>query len=378
MAEEVSANGSVAPGFEAVRDAFLQNFTDDGDIGASFAVMRGGEVVADLWGGHTDKARTRKWKENTLVNVWSTTKGPTSLAVAMLVDRGELSYDDRVAEYWPDFASRGKASVTVAQMMSHQAGVCGVRDTITIDAFYDWDSMCRRLAGTEPFWEPGDGSGYHAVTFGFLAGELVRRIDGRTVGTFLREEVAGPLEADFFIGLPEKEDSRVAEMVGPKTPQLVLNEDSPDYTVAAFGNPRPSPDDPNDRAWRAAEIPAANGQANARGLVRIYNLLARVGIPGEAEVISAKGLAAATAEQCHCVDRNLGIDTRWGAGFMLNLSGLYGPNPKAFGHSGWGGSMAFADRESGLAVAYAMNQMGESLRGDPRSQRLIEAVYSSL
>lgn len=368
----------VATGFEAVRDAFEKNFKEDGDIGASFAVMRGGEVVADLWGGHTDKARTRPWKENTLVNVWSTTKGPTALAVAMLVDRGQLNYDDRVAEHWPDFASRGKADVTVAQMMSHQAGLCGVRDTITVEAFYDWDSMCRRLAGTEPFWEPGDGSGYHAITFGFLAGELVRRIDGRTVGTFLREEVTGPLEADFFIGLPEAEDKRVAEIVRMKKNQLAITKDSPDYTVAAFGNPVPDPEEPNNRDWRAAEIPAVNGQANARGLVRIYNALARAGIGGEDELIGEKALSAATAEQCHCVDRNLGIDTRWGAGFMLNLNGLYGPNPKAFGHSGWGGSMAFADRDSGLAVAYAMNQMGESLRGDPRGQRLIEAVYSSL
>lgn len=378
MAEDVSVKGTVATGFETVRDAFEKNFKEDGDIGASFAVMRGGEVVADLWGGYADKARTRPWKETTLVNVWSTTKGPTALAVAMLVDRGQLSYDDRVAEYWPDFASRGKADVTVAEMMSHQAGLCGVRDTITVEAFYDWEAMCRRLAGTEPFWKPGDGSGYHAITFGFLAGELVRRIDGRTVGTFLREEVTGPLDADFFIGLPEEEDKRVAEIVKMKKNQLTITKDSPDYTIAAFGNPAPDPEEPNNREWRAAEIPAANGQANARGLVRIYNALARAGIGGEDELISKKALSAATAEQCSGVDRNLGIETRWGAGFMLNVDGLYGPNPKAFGHSGWGGSMAFADPDSGLAVAYAMNQMGSSLRGDPRGQRLIEAVYNSL
>ena len=202
MSEALDVKGSIAPEFEAVETAFIQNFNDGLEVGASLNITIKGEQVVDLWAGHANPEKTQPWRRDTLVNVWSTTKGITSMAVAVLVDRGLLRYRDAVAQHWPDFAQVGKRDVTVGQLLSHQAGLCGLRQATVVEDFYDWDKTCRRLAAMEPFWTPGDGSGYHAITFGYLAGELIRRIDGRTPGTFIKEELADIVDADFHVGLP--------------------------------------------------------------------------------------------------------------------------------------------------------------------------------
>ena len=374
MTQQIDISGTTARGFEGVKDAFAKNFADGLDVGAGFAVMRGDDVLVDLWGGMADPESGRPWEKDTIVNVFSTTKGPTALAVAMLVDRGLLSYEDTVAKHWPDFAQSGKEAITVGQLMSHQGGLCGLREPIGVAHYFDWDFMCQKLAAMEPFWTPGDGSGYHAVTYGYLAGELIRRIDGRTPGTFVREEICDKVGADFRIGTPASEDGRIADLIKPKTNVSLTGETPPDYTIAAFANPSLRPRDANTREWRAAEIPAANGHGTALGLARIYAPAAQ----GGGDLWSKSALDKATAQQCKGKDRNLGFEISWGAGFMRNKLGTYGPHDTTFGHSGWGGSMAFADPVEGISVAYVMNQMDTNLQGDPRTLRLVDSVYACL
>ncbi len=377
MLESLKAEGFVDAGFEPVRDAFEKNFADGFEVGASFAVAIDGKPVVDLWGGFKDQAKTQPWEKDTTVNVWSTTKGPTALAIAMLVDRGQLDYDATVATYWPEFAAGGKESVTVGQLMSHQAGVCGLREPIETEAYYDQTFMAEHLAAMEPFWTPGDGSGYHAITYGHLTNELMRRIDGRTMGTFIAEEIAGPLGVDFYVGLPAEREKYIAEMVPPAISTPLSNEDSPDYTIAAMGNPALDAEAPNTRAWRAAEIPSAGGQSNARSLARLYAAMAMDGELDGIRLISPEALDKATAEQCQGQDRNIPLEVSWGAGFMRYREMATGERPP-FGHAGWGGSMATADRDNKMSFAYAMNQMNADLNGDPRTLPLIAAVYQCL
>ena len=378
MTDTIPIEGTVAPEFSAVKDAFEQNFTDGHEVGASLNITIKGEQVVDLWAGHADSARKVPWKHDTLVNVWSTTKGPTAMAIAILVDRGLLRYRDTVAQHWPDFAQGGKSDVTVGQLLSHQAGLCGFREPTVVEDYYDWDKMRRRLAAMKSFWKLGEGSGYHAVTYGFLAGELIRRIDGRTPGTFIKEELAEPLGADFHVGLPEELEDRVSLVIKPTTPAQLAGETPPDYVVATMANPAIDPEFPHDRGWRAAEIPAANGHGTAQSLARLYSAFANGGTVDGIKIVSKDAIKRATAEQCKGVDRILGLESRWGAGFSLNNGGMYGPNEGTFGHSGFGGSMAFADPSEKLSVAYTMNQMHANLRGDPRTMRLVEAIYSCL
>ena len=374
-------HGTVSSGFEAARDAFAENFAREGDyqeVGASFAAFHRGRCVVDLWGGFADRARTRPWTRDTLINVWSSTKGLVATAAAMLVDRGLLHYEDRVAQHWPDFAQNGKADVTVAQLLSHQAGLPGFVEPTTIEDQCDWDSCCAKLARQSPAWPPGSASSYHAMTYGWLAGEVIRRVAGKSVGQFVRDEIAGPLHADLFIGLPESAEPRVAEMVGPKRaadmPPL------PDTAIMALINPQQDPESPNMRAWRVAEIPAANGQASAMGLARLYAVLAAGGALDGMRLLSSESIARMTtaATRDGRKDMFLGFTDCWGMGVAINTPGIYGPNPRAFGHSGWGGSFGCADPEAGVAIGYVCNQMGPELVGDPRTAELCNAVLTAL
>ncbi len=368
--------GRVAPGFERVRESFAANFAAGREVGASFAVMRDGEPVVDLWGGFRDRARTRPWTADTLINIYSSTKGFAALCVALLVDRGKLSYEQSVASVWPEFAAAGKGALTIAQLLSHQGGLSGASVPLSLRDYADHDKIARILAAQAPLFAPGQ-SGYHAITHGFLAGELVRRATGKTLGAFFAEEVARPLGADAWIGLPESEDARAAEMLAPPAgPNLPLPEHP--AARAALANPPMEPEVPNQRWWRAAEIPAANGHASAAGLARVYGMLARGGELGGRRFLSQQSLALATRERVHVRDLVLQIPMRWAAGFALNDGGIYGPNKNAFGHSGWGGSFGCADPDAKLGLGYAMNQMYPNLLGDPRSLALIEAVYASL
>jgi CubicO group peptidase (beta-lactamase class C family) len=370
--------GFVAPGFEGVRDAFQRDLDSGDECGASFAVVLDGRTVVDLWGGFRDRARTKPVAEHDLFNVWSTTKGLTATCIAMLVDRGKIDYAAPVTRYWPEFGEAGKDRVTVGMLLSHQAGICGPADRVSVAHYYDHAKMVSLLAAQEPFWPPGSASGYHAIVFGHLASELVRRTDGRTLGRFFAEEVAGPLGAEAHIGLPEDKDALRVTMIRAR--EEAPRRTSPNFPAlrAALGNPPMDPEVPNERAFRAAELGGAGGSANARGISRVYGALARGGEIDGVRLLSAEAIAKATTPQIENVDLVLGYPVRWGCGFALNAARLYGPNEATFGHSGWGGSLGFADPVAKLGVSYAMNQMSGALQGDPRPQALIQATYACL
>jgi len=375
VAVPIEIHGHTEAGFEPVRLAFEQNFSRE-EVGASIVVIREGRTLVDLWAGYADRARTMPWRRESLVNVWSTTKGIASLCCAMLVDRGELDYDEAVAHYWPEFGAHGKRNVTVAMLLSHQAGLSGLREPVDWLDFCDGERINELLLAQEPLFEPGSASGYHATTFGPLVDGLFRRVAGRSIGSFLDDEVAGPLAADFFIGLPESEEHRVAEMIGYDTGAMSIKFVN-DVQRLALGNPKADPEISNLRAWRAAEIPSVNGQATAAGIAKIYGALANGGELDGTRLLSPDTLVKATALRHEGVDRVFMLPFGWGAGFIRNVHKvLYGPNPHAFGHTGYGGSYGFADPERRIGVGYVMNKMGASLIGDTRGANLIRALYS--
>lgn len=373
---KVDIHGTCAKGYEAVREAFAANFATTDEVGASVSLVRHGEVVVDLWGGYSDAARTKSWTRDTLANVWSTTKGMGALVCGMLVERGIIAYADKVSKHWPEFAAEGKGNITIGQMLSHQAGLCGPTVPTTVEEMCNHALMAERLAAQAPLWEPGSKSGYHALTVGILAGELVARVTGKSIGTWFRENVALPFEVDFFIGLPASEDHRVAEMIPAKTSNMpgTLNASQ----MAALGNPAPNARTPNERFWRGAELSSANGQGTASAIARVYGALAADGKIDGKELVKPATIRAMTAVQIEGTDEVLAMPSRWGAGFILNVGGLYGPNNESFGHSGWGGSFGFADPKTGLGMSYVMNQMGPDLAGDARANALIAAAYTAL
>jgi CubicO group peptidase (beta-lactamase class C family) len=369
----VTIKGTCAPGFEPLAQAFAANFAERGEVGASLCVVQHGEPVVDLWGGMADPVLGRAWQHDTLVNVWSTTKGLTAIGLALLVDRGQATYADRVADIWPEFAAQGKSDVTIGQLISHQAGLTGFRDAADITAFYDIEQAADSLARAAPFWAPGTEAGYHAISVGFLADGLFRRIDGRSIRQFFAEEFAAH---DIHLGLPEAERHRHAPVIAPPamSSEALAHELTP-AQIAALVNPPLDPLIANDPAWQAAQIPSANGFATARGIATLYeSFIAARHDPARA-LVSAATLDGATAVRFEGTDSVLGQPARWAAGFLRNSSGAYGPSAAAFGHSGWGGSFAFADPERGWGVAYTMNRMGADLIGDPRNLALVEALY---
>ncbi|MEV7425129.1 MULTISPECIES: serine hydrolase domain-containing protein [unclassified Streptomyces] len=380
--------GECAERFAAVRATFERNFREHDELGAAVAVTVGGETVVDLWGGWADAARTRPWQRDTVVNVWSTTKGATALCAHLLIDRGLLDPDAPVAAYWPEFAAAGKEGVRVRELLAHRAGLAGLREPHTVEQLYDWELTTSRLAAMEPWWEPGTRSGYHPITYGFLVGEVVRRITGLPPGAFLRQEVTEPLAIDFTIGLPEKEAHRAAELVPPVTPPsdagtAALSAQAPPVALAAMTNPVLTPDIANSAAWRAAEIPAANGHGTARAVAALYGIFAGRGRYGEHRVLSAETVERVREGQGRGRDLVLGpgFAHETEAGLGLWLSGenrSYGPNPRAFGHDGAGGSCGLADPEAGVSLGYVMNRMGSRIADDPRRTALTDAVYGAL
>ncbi|GIH80522.1 serine hydrolase domain-containing protein [Planobispora longispora] len=383
----VAIHGDCDDRFEGVRKAFEENFSARGEIGAAVAVTVDGTTVADLWGGHADRARTRPWERDTLVNAWSTTKGIVALCVHMLADRGLLDLDAPVASYWPEFAAAGKRDLPVRWLLSHRAGLSGTREPTTGDDLLDWELMTSRLAAMEPWWEPGSRSGYHALTYGYLVGEVVRRIDGRTVGRFLREEVTGPLGLDFAVGLPESEDGRVAELVQEPPPagseQAEIYAQMHPAALAALANPLFGAEGANTPAWRRAEVPAANGHGTARAVAALYGVMACGGSWDGRRLLSAEAVERAWQGQGSCVDLVLGAgfggETEIALGYWLSgARGSYGPNPRAFGHDGYGGSFGLADPEARLSIGYVMNHMGVQISDDPRKMALVEAAYAAL
>jgi CubicO group peptidase (beta-lactamase class C family) len=383
MSTDFRAEGHCGDRFSAVRDSFEAAFASGAEIGAGVCVIQDGETVVDLWGGFKDSERSDVWQRDTLANVFSTTKGMTALCAHRLVDEGRLDLDAPVATYWPEFAQAGKAEITVRQLISHQAGLPAVRKTLTQEAFFDWDCMVEALAEQEPWWTPGTQHGYHAVTFGWLVGEVVRRISGQSLGSYFAKEFAEPLSADFLIGFGPEFDERVAPLIqGPvhMVPgqenlfeEVLANPNG--MTARTFNNPLLlGTDIHNTRAWRAAEIPAANGHASAAGIATIYGALAR------GELLSSEVLESARTCQAEGKDAILPMTTKIACGFMLSPENEpCGPNPKAFNHAGAGGSLGFCDPEAKIGLGYVMNNMHTGAwLVDPRARKLVDAVYASL
>ena len=378
-----SVAGDVAPGFEPVREQFAANFQRADhcrEVGAALSVFHGERCVVDLWAGHMDARGVHPWRKESLLNVYSTTKGVVAVCVAMLVDRGVLSYEDTVASVWPEFAQNGKQHVTIAQVLSHQAGLPAFEDPTTVEDLYDWHGRCAALARQKPRWVPGEKTAYHPITYGYLAGEIVRRAGGRrSIGEFVQQELAMPLAADFFLGLDPALHRRVAETLAPKNLIDPSALPSIEETRGSVTNPMMHPNSANTAEWRRAEMPALNGHASAEAIARIYAMLANGGAFQGRSLLSPATIERMTQVLSVRMDLTLGMEASWAAGVVLNDdTTFFGPNARTYGHSGWGGSFGCADPDRRLAIGYVCNQMGPDLVGDIRSRELCAAIYRCL
>ncbi|HEY4941956.1 MAG TPA: serine hydrolase domain-containing protein [Rhizomicrobium sp.] len=367
--------------FARVAEEFAGNFTARAERGGAVAIWHDGRLVVDLWGGWSDVARTAPWRRDTIVNFFSVSKALCAIACMRLVDEGRLDLDRPVARYWPQFAANGKEAITVRQLLSHQAGLPAIRKPLPDGAALDWNVMVEALAEQAPWWRPGSGHGYHVNTFGFLAGELVRRTTGRSIGTLLREDVAGPLGADIHIGLPAGEHHRVCEFQWPGNPVKpeIANDDEL-MRFNTYWNPSGISGSHwvNHPRWREAEVPSTNGHGNARGVARVYAALANGGEIDGVRILSRDALALATTEQVNGHDIINNRPSRFGIGFQLTQPERpLGPNPGAFGHFGAGGSLGYCDPQSRIAFAYVTNDMGPRWQ-NPRNRALLDALYASL
>ena len=393
----MAIDGSCDPRFARVREEFERNFAERGEVGASVCVIVDGEPVVDLWGGVARPDTGTPWERDTVSIVYSCTKGATALCAHLLADRGQLDLDAPVVRYWPEFGQAGKESITVAMLLNHQAGLPAVRRPLPHRAFHNWELMTTALAAEAPFWTPGTRNGYHLITFGWLVGEVVRRVSGRSLGTFFREEVAEPLGLDFWIGLPEAVEARVAPMIAadppgpadPPTPFFQAAMTDPEC-IQALGllNVGGYLGEVDARESHAAEIGGAGGITNARGLAGMYAPLACGGehrgvrLVGRATLARMAAVASATGE-----DATLLVPSRFGLGFMKSIDNRRQPpgrqdsgilSEAAFGHAGAGGSLGFADPDARLSFGYSMNRMGPGILLNPRGQSLVDATYRSL
>jgi CubicO group peptidase (beta-lactamase class C family) len=375
----MKTEGFCAPQFEPVRDAIVANFSAGNEVGASVAITRDGVPVVDLWAGEAVKGGA-SWQRDTIVNVYSTTKTMAALCVLMLADRGVVDLNAPVARYWPEFAQNGKDGVLVRHVMSHSAGLSGFEPALArVSDIYDREAIVRRLAAQKPWWTPGDGSGYHAITQGFLQGEIVRRVTGRTLGTFFREEVAQPLGADFHIGLAPEHDPRVAELVPPPVGLDATPGDPASVAVRTMKSCPLTGFEPRTSGWRRAEIPAAGGVGNARSVARVHSALACGGAVDGVRLLSEAGVRRALEEQTNGVDRVLNVPARFGMGFGLpHPSVPLSPNKNVIYWGGWGGSLAIIDLDARVSIAYVMNRMAPDMLGDLRGGMIVLAAYKAL
>ncbi|MGF1461671.1 MAG: serine hydrolase domain-containing protein [Maricaulaceae bacterium] len=372
----VEIHGRWMPAFAPVADAFARNVAEGAETGAAACVVQDGEVALEVWAGWADAARTQPWTQQTLTPVFSTGKAAVALVMAGLVGRGDLDYDQPVARYWPDFAQGGKASVTVAQALSHQTGITGLSGPHDPAIWLDRPAAATAIAAEPVVFAPGTACAYQPIVFGHIAGELARRVDGRSLGVILAEDWVRPLGLDIQIGVAETDQNRCAEVIRPRAaPNLgELNEE----TRIAFLKPWSSPKGLGSPAWRAAEIPGANAHASASGLARLLGVLATGGRLGDTRVLAEDTLEALTRERVAGPNRVLPFDLSFSAGLIRNSrERVFGLVPGTLGHAGWGGSLAFADPARGLSFAYVMNQMTPALIGDERSARMIAALYAS-
>lgn len=381
MGTTVEIDGFCDPGYEAVFRAFEANFTEHGDVGAAVCVYRHGRPVVDLWGGLADRDTGRLWERDTLQLVFSTTKGVTATCVHLLVERGLLDLDEPVATYWPEFAAAGKAAIPLRWVLTHQAGLAAVTSEVTFDDILGWDGIIEAIAAQAPQWEPGTEHGYHARTFGWILGEVVRRVTGNSLGAFLAEEVAGPFGLDFFVGLPEAELGRISHLYGPEidpaTAEVMDAFMGPDTLLGQVLR-GPSNLFGYDDMWNrpdllAAEMPSSNGVGTARAVARMYAAL--IGEVDGRRLLAPETVAAATEVQVDGPDKVIGVPMPFGLGYMTPPP--FGP-PGSFGHFGAGGSLGIADPAGEWAMGYVMNQMQLGLTGDARSTGLLEAVSASV
>ena len=374
-----STGGFTHDRFADVRTAFDENLTSGADVGASYCATIEGETVVDLWGGYADAARTRPWTRDTIINVYSTTKTMTALTALMIADRGDLDFDAPVAKYWPEFAANGKADIKVSHLMSHSSGLSGWKAPITKADLYDWDKATSLLAAQAPFWEPGTAPGYHGLTQGYLVGEVIRRITGRSLGTVFREEIAEPLGADFHIGLPASEDARVAELIPPPPGAAIADGPGQSELLANMSNnPGIDVGETRTRAWRGAEIPAAGGTGNARSVAEIHVILANGGVAKGKRFLSEAGCRKALELQVEGKDLILGGPARFGMGFGLAGGAVPLPNPNTIYWGGYGGSLVIIDMDARTTFGYVMNKMAGTTQGDMRALGLAMAMWTAM
>jgi len=374
-------HGTCDDRFEPARTALAHNVDSGEEIGASIVVDLDGEIAVDIWGGFKDQARTQPWERDTITNVWSTTKTVTSLAALMLVDRGELDVDAPVARYWPEFAANGKQDVLVRQLLGHTSGVSGMDQPAVTEDLYDWEKSTSRYAAQAPWWEPGTASGYHALNFGHLVGEVLRRITGTSLKQFVASEIAGPLGADFQIGAAEGDWGRIADVTPP--PPLpfdlaAVGMDSP--AVKTLTGPLVSAEEANTPDWRRADIGAANGHGNARSVARILSAVSRGGEVDGVRLVRPETLDVIFREQANGIDLVLGVPLRYGIGYGLpQLDTIpYIPAGRVCFWGGWGGSVIIMDLDRKLTVAYMMNKMGAGIIGSDRAEQYTRAIYAAL
>ena len=391
--------------FLEAKTLFEKNINNGFELGGAVSVELKGKKIIDIWGGYIDQAKTIRWEENTIINVFSTTKGIAAICLLQLIEKGLLDLDKPVATYWPEFSENAKENIPVRYLFCHKSGLCGIKTPLKTGAFTDWNLICSELAKQSTFWEPGTAHGYHGLTYGFLIGELLRRIDGRTIGTYFREEIADPLDIDFWIGLPDSEFHRVSDIYpaksgliekllpiltklpksfSPKRFQILFDfNDTSTHTGAAFNNPKISNDEifeANTSAWRQAEIPAANGHGSARSIAKLYGILANGGNRGEVHVLNPETIELGRTTESEGKDLVLGnMHTRFGLGFMLGTKDVsMGPNINSFGHGGAGGSLGFADPDNNISLGFVMNQMHQGITAWKTATEVADSVYKTL
>ena len=375
---EITALGEFNKKFENTYELFKKNLENDEEVGASFAVYQNGEVLVNLYGGYRDRDKKNKWDQNTIVNIHSTSKGIVAMIVAKLIDENKLDLEKNVADYWPEFANGGKESIKVKTLLSHQAGMYGWRQPIDENDFYKWDYVVDLLANQEPYHKADEKICYHPKTIGFLVGELIKRVTNKSVGKNLEELLNSPLETKCFIGTPSAYHDNIAELISSESLRKAFSDPTnvDEYLITAFLNPANRTKTANTAEWRLAEIPAMNCHSNSRSLAKIYDFFL--------SHLSNKFISSNTFETLTTVavsgdDHVMKSPMQWShAGYSVGGGKLFGKSSKAFGHTGWGGSMAFGDPENGISCAYTMNLLTGSMLGDQRALKLVETIYDAL
>lgn len=370
-------SGTSTSEYARLGDLLSETLDSGKDVGASVSVTVEGETVVDIWGGWADEAQTTPWGRDTITNVWSTTKTMTFLSTLVLAERGLLDYHEKVSTYWPEFAQNGKADIEVRHLMGHTSGVSAWEQPVAVEDIYDWEKSTAMLAAQPPWWTPGEGSGYHALNQGHLLGEVIRRIDGRMLGQFFAEEIAGPLDADFHIGLDPSEFDRVSNVIPPPALAIDMATMDPDSVlIKTFTGPAPDATESWTPEWRQATIGAANGHGNARSVARIQAIVANGGTVDGVELLSPDTIKMIFEEQANGVDQVLGLPVRFGMGYALHSIAVpYLPEGNYAYWGGWGGSSIIVDIDRKITFAYVMNRMDEGLLGDTRGIDLATEVF---